>query len=142
MKEIFLVLGEERDLIVRSDGAIRPLKTGLILPFLKHAKLKLVKTDDNEFQVQFRNKGERFFFDNNVTGWGEPAWKQLTEEEKMASREISQRFRDDMPPELKARQEAVSETQAARVRELVNQPGYQFQTIRNDSSDGSASGPR
>lgn len=119
-------------MIVCSDGATRSGPASKILPFLKKAKFKLVKTKDNEFQVQFRDRGERFFFDINLSRWGEIAWEHLSADEQASAYTMTGLFNREPTHEETEKWLARLADEAADIRELIAQGQFTLKAVPNE----------
>lgn len=148
MHDYFIVMGEDYDRIVRSDGAVRTYKLGFLLPLFKAAKIKLVKTGDGEFEIQLRDRPERHFVNTYLSGWpktfegkpNEDEWKRYSELKDtlhtqlgLSPEDVQQIKREAQQAKLDARQAEI-DAEATKIRELISDPNYRFQTITNDAS--------
>jgi len=141
MDDYFIVLRDNHERLVRSDGAVRVFKVGTLMPFFKAVKIKLVKTEfEGEFEVQFRNWVEQLLVESNLAFWDmdelEAAFRSLTDEERNLYSELLKAVPRYEPEEPTTEEQAEREAHAARVREAVSQPGFRFKAITNDPSDG------
>jgi hypothetical protein len=135
MADYILVLGKKWDRIVRSDGAVRSRLAGKMLPFFKASKIKLVTIEfEGEFDIQFRNRVERFLVDSHWTFWDGVDFESLTQDELMQLIELEKSLPTEPTPEPTEEEQAMMEAHAARLREIVSQPGYRFKAITNDPS--------
>ena len=136
MFQYFLVLGTEKDRIVRSDGSMLEYRAGGLMQWFKKVKIKLTKTEfDGEFEILLRNKAEHYLFDSHLTTWNEVNLDHLSSEDNARLGEmlkVSPTNRRDH--ELSIEEPAHFDEQADRIRALVSDPNYRFQTITNDAS--------
>jgi recombinational DNA repair protein RecT len=143
MFDYFIVMGKHYDRIVRSNGAIAQFRAGDLLPWFKAKKFKLVKTEfEGEFQILVRNGAERFIIESYLTTWVPNTLqiiKNLSDDDRNRLVEILELDLEagdasSVNHEVTAEMQAQFDEQAAKIRELVSDPDYRFQTITGDAS--------
>lgn len=88
MHDYFVVLRDDHDLIVRSDGAMRGFRAGQLMPFFKATKFRLEKVEDREFQIKFRSRVEQRFADFWLMSWERDKPYGFSEEEQKQFQEL------------------------------------------------------